>query len=233
MIALFAALAILGFALWGLRLLRDTPPEVLARWSRSAWPLALIAVGGILTLLGRGIIGLPILGIGMAGWRRAKKSPSARRGGRGARASTVTSAYFKMTLDHASGRLDGDIIAGSRRGSRLASLNRAELLRLFGEVRDDHDSVRLLEAYLDRRSPGWRDDANRGSRDGLGAAPSTGSMTEEQAYEILGLQSGATVAEVRDAHRRLMKRVHPDHGGTDFLAARVNEAKALLIGRHR
>ena len=55
------------------------------------------------------------------------------------------------------------------------------------------------------------------------------SMTEEQAYNILGLENTATQEDIIDAHRRLMQKIHPDRGGTDFLASQINQAKDLLL----
>ena len=58
-------------------------------------------------------------------------------------------------------------------------------------------------------------------------------MSQEEAYQILGLQPGAKSEEIIRAHRTLMKRIHPDQGGTNYLAARVNEAKDTLLRQHR
>jgi DnaJ-domain-containing protein 1 len=92
--------------------------------------------------------------------------------------------------------------------------------------------VRLLEAYFDRRFPRWREDAHADAHP-RSAQPQTGAMTEEEAYQILGLQPGASADEVRRAHRALMKKLHPDQGGSTYLAARVNQAKEILLDRHR
>ena len=97
----------------------------------------------------------------------------------------------------------------------------------------DPQGVPLLEAYLDRRFSGWRENA-QGDRDTRTRTQAhSGVMTKEEAYQILGLQPGASLDEVRKAHRTLMKKLHPDQGGTAYLAARVNEAREVLLGRHR
>jgi hypothetical protein len=137
-----------------------------------------------------------------------------------------------MTLDHDTGAMDGDVLAGRHEGRRLSDLTLAELLEVAGDVRQDPESLRLLEGYLDRVHPGWRDDveADVGARHGAPAG--AGGMSAQEAYEILGLQPGASDAEIRQAHRRLMKQVHPDRGGSAALAARINEAKDTLLDKH-
>ena len=147
--------------------------------------------------------------------------------------SDVRSIYFAMHLDHATGEMDGTVIAGRFFNKKLSALTDAQLLELLEEVAANEESRSLLEAYLDRRMPAWRDhvDSDRGRRP-TGAARSSG-MTEEEAYEILGLPAGAGEAEIRAAHRRLMRGVHPDQGGSTVLAAKINQAKDRLLGGHR
>ena len=114
----------------------------------------------------------------------------------------------------------------------LGSMGLAELQELYGELAGDPESRQLLETYLDGRFPVWREDAKADGGDGQGVAPGSGAMTKEEAYKILGLEAGATAADIRKAHRRLMQRLHPDLGGTSFLAARINEAKDVLLSNH-
>ena len=140
---------------------------------------------------------------------------------------------IEMELDHDTGEMNGTVLAGSFAGRALGDLPEEALRRLHEEcARSDADGVRLLEAYFDRRFPRWREDAH-GDAHARGAQPQTGAMTEQEAYQILGLEPGASAEDVRRAHRALMKKLHPDQGGSTYLAARVNQAKEILLDRHR
>ena len=130
-----------------------------------------------------------------------------------------------MTLVHDSGDMDGEVLAGTLAGKRLSSLDLAALRLLHGEL-GNADSLQLLEAYLDRRFPGWSDEATKRQR------PSAArEMDKEQAFAVLGLSSGASKEEIVEAHRRLMQKLHPDRGGSDYLAATLNLAKRVLLGK--
>jgi DnaJ-domain-containing protein 1 len=135
-----------------------------------------------------------------------------------------------MQLDHDTGSMSGRILAGSHEGMTLEALDLATLSGLLGEV--DEESRALLMTYLDRREPGWREHAQSGAAAGSGGRPRSGKMTEEEAYQILGVQPGASADEISRAHRSLMKKLHPDQGGSTYLATRVNEAKDVLLRRH-
>lgn len=130
--------------------------------------------------------------------------------------------------------VDGTVMTGPYAGRSLTALAPAVLVMLLAGCRsDDRGSARALEAYLDGRHPGWRVDAERDSDPWPGRPADPGAMTQEQAYEILGLERGATLEQVRTAHRTLMKRSHPDQGGTVEGAARINAARDRLTNRHR
>jgi hypothetical protein len=93
---------------------------------------------------------------------------------------------------------------------------------------------RLFAAYANSRRSGGREDAQRDAAAGRRfGPPGAGKMTEQEAYQILGVQAGASTQDIARAHRALMKKLHPDQGGSTYLAARVNEAKDILLRRHR
>ena len=142
----------------------------------------------------------------------------------------MRSAFLEMELDHDTGAMRGVILAGPREGTRLEALDVETLVGLIGEI--DEESRALLAAYLDRRDAGWREHAEADATAGRGAT-ARGPMTQEEAYQILGLEPGAKAEEIVRAHRTLMKRIHPDQGGTNYLAARVNEAKDTLLRNPR
>jgi DnaJ-domain-containing protein 1 len=135
-----------------------------------------------------------------------------------------------MELDHDSGAMRGRILAGQHEGASLDALDLTTLLGLLPEI--DPDSRALLEAYLDRREPEWRERVSGDAGPGQGPAR-RGPMTEEEAYQVLGVRAGASAEEIGRAHRALMKKLHPDQGGSNYLAAQINEAKEVLLRRHR
>lgn len=145
-------------------------------------------------------------------------------------ASQVRTAWLEMTLDRRSGTLDGRVLAGRYAGRRLSALTINELLALRDELAGDADSLRLLEVFLDRRDPLWR--TRRAAGRGAGMADPS-QMDEATALAILGLEPGADEEAIKAAHRRLMAKLHPDLGGSDFLATQINRAREVLLARRR
>jgi hypothetical protein len=228
-------LILLGILILFGRLFVSTDPRTLVRLVRYGVGFGMIGIGGVMTLSGRWGLGLPLVAGGLSAISLGRIGPidlggHGRTPGTGSR---VRSRYVRMQLDHDTGALSGEVTSGSFSGRSLDALEREELLALRDEVSGDGESLALVEAYLDRRMPGWRDDVEGEAAAGAGAASAAGPMTSQQAYEILGLAPGASQAEIRAAHRRLMKKVHPDQGGSTFLAAKINEAKDLLLGGRR
>ena len=228
--ALIALIGVLGFGALGVWYFMVTPPARVALALRYVVP-ALLALGGAaLTVSGRIGLGAPLLVFAFALFSRARRAAGVQRAP--GQHSTVRSAMLEMILDHDTGEMDGMVLGGSFEGRQLGAMTDEDLMALAAEVRDDGESAQLLEAYLDRRMPGWRDHAEADSGPRQSGAANAGAMTEQEAYQILGLEPGAGVADIRKAHRSLMQRVHPDLGGSSFLAQRINEAKDFLLRLH-
>jgi hypothetical protein len=150
----------------------------------------------------------------------------------GGQTSTVATPFLRMTLDHDTGSMTGTILRGRFSGMRIEELGSVDLLALLRECRaEDEEGARLLEAYLDRFQPDWRDELAGGGTSGSGgsARPASGDVTVEEAYAILGLAPGADAEAIKEAHRRLMVKLHPDHGGSDYLATKINRARDVLL----
>ena len=189
-------------------------------------PFVLIVIGILLTALRRGVIGLPLIFIGVTWLRRTRglgpiKPPGGRK-------STVRSSHLEMELDHDTGELDGEILTGQMRGAKLSELSEEELLSLYQQIRSDSESAALLESFLDRYHSGWQTGA-KNSSSAWDESTSPGQMSKQEAYQILGVTPEASREEIHDAWRRLIKRVHPDSGGSAFLAAKINAAKSVLL----
>ena len=151
--------------------------------------------------------------------------------------SGVRTDTLEMVLDHDSGRMEGRCLKGRYAGRELASLREGELLQLCDEIAGtDSQGAALLDAYLDRRCKGWRERGSAGASGGSkeesrAQRDQAGSMSRKEAYDVLDLKLGASEEAIRAAHRRLMMKLHPDRGGSTYLASRVNEAKDVLLGR--
>ncbi|MCY4533430.1 MAG: DnaJ domain-containing protein [Gammaproteobacteria bacterium] len=154
-------------------------------------------------------------------------SPQSSPSGQG-RISDINTRFLHMVLFHDSGMMDGEVLAGKFSGSKLSMMELEELLELLEECRVDADSLHVMEAFLDREHKDWRDHVDS-PRESPPFADD--SMSERQAYEILGLNTDASRDDVIQAHRRLMQKLHPDHGGSTYLAARINEAKSMLLNK--
>jgi hypothetical protein len=188
---------------------------------------AIFALRGLVVLaIPLGLAGAALLGLklpfGMGGGNPfggdARRSPGQR--------SAVSTSHLEMELEHDTGEMRGRIVAGRFAGRDLDDMRFEDVLALGAELSaDDPQGLRLLEAWLDRRQPDWRERAG-----GEAPRPGNGRMTRAEALEVLGLKNGASEDEIKRAHRNLMKRMHPDQGGSTWLAARLNEAKDVLLG---
>ena len=228
-------IVVLALALWALHTFSRVDPRTLAIVLKTGGGIGALGLAGVLGVRGRLDIAIPLglTGLGLLGWlpwsmpgfgARTQKSPG--------QVSRVRSAFVEMELDHDTGAMQGRILAGRHEGVPLEALDVPTLVGFLPEI--DEESRALLMAYLDRRAPSWREHAQGDAATGPGrSSGSSGKMTEEEAYQILGVQPGASAEDIGRAHRALMKKLHPDQGGSTYLATRVNEAKDILLRRHR
>lgn len=246
---LFLAAGLVGYILW--HYLRA---KVKKEGPQAYWKAALVAIAAVLILLaatGRAHYLLAIGGaiLALAGrmlplamrhgplmrqlylwfrqWRDGKAGPSGRQ-------SQVRTQWLHMTLAHDSGAMDGEILDGALRGRQLSSLSQGEFQQLCEECRQrDGESLRLLSAWVSRTHPEWAGGSLGGDESDAGGASSQGfrdgTMSVDEAREILGVEVGATRDEIVAAHRKLMGKLHPDKGGSTYLASKINQAKDRLM----
>jgi DnaJ-domain-containing protein 1 len=229
---LLIGLAILLMLLFGARMITSSDPKKLAKALQTIGGIGSLLLAALLALRGQFLFAVPLgfFGAGLLGWIAVPASWTSRTQRSTGQVSRVHAQFLEMELDHDSGEMRGRVLKGKYENVPLDALDPPTLLNLRDEF--DAESRALLEAYLDRRTPGWRENVEEDAGTGSREPPRHGPMTEEEAHQILGLEAGATDAEIRRAHRSLMKKLHPDQGGSTYLAARVNEAKETLLRRH-
>jgi DnaJ domain len=217
---------LLGIILYLLGWVTKADTGVLTAWIRRS--SGVIFVFGATLVLTRNI-GIAIFSAMLAysAMSRIGWFPGAAKRTSNGNVSTVRTAYLEMTLDHATGVMTGKVLRGQFAGRTISDFTGPERMALLSELRvNDAQAAQLFEAYLDRSSPGWRqgEKSEGGPRNG----PSP-SLSIAEAYLVLGLKSDATREDVQAAHRNLMKRFHPDQGGSTYIATKVNEAKDVLL----
>ena len=233
MLYLFGGVAILcGVLLLGYLFVNADPARLvrIVKWggigTGAAALLALLVLSE-----GRVVIWLvPLIAL-LPAWRRLRSRLRGWRGPAATDNSTVQTPFIRMSLDHDTGSMTGTVLQGRFAGMRIEELRPPELLALLRECRAaDEEGARLLEAYLDRVRSNWHDEmaSDWGRSETPANAP---DVSVEEAYAILGLQPGADEAAIKAAHHRLMKQFHPDHGGTDYLATKINRARDVLLHR--
>jgi DnaJ-like protein len=234
MLYLVGGFAILGGLLLLVYLFVNADPARLARGLKVTGIVVAVAAVATLAISGRLAALLVPVAMLMPLLVRVRALLDRYRTPAGGQTSTVATPFLRMTLDHDTGSMTGTILRGRFSGMRVEELGSADLLALLRECRaEDEEGARLLEAYLDRVHPDWRDElaGERPRGSGGSARPGGGDMTVEEAYAILGLGPGADAEAIKEAHRRLMVKLHPDHGGSDYLATKINRARDVLLHR--
>ena len=227
-------LVALVIVLWALHSIARANPTQLARVLKPTGGLAAVGAAVFLGVRGQLALALPLgfFGLSLLGWMPFGPAGfGARTQKATGQVSRVRTTFVEMELDHDTGAMHGRILAGRHEGASLDALDVATLAGFLPDI--DEESRALLMAYLDRREPLWRENTHADATAGSGRRGwSTGKMTEEEAYQVLGVPPGAEAAEIKRAHRTLMKKLHPDQGGSTYLAAQINEAKEVLLRRH-
>lgn len=209
-------------------------PAAMARHMRQSAGVVALIGAAVLVFRGMANFALPVAilgawlvwGQGTSGWRGFPGGGGATPG----RTSRIVTDHLEMELDHDSGAMSGRVLKGIFAGRAIERLKPVEVALLWQDCRfTDPQSAQLLEAYLDRIHPTWRDDVSRGEQSMSGGPD--GRMPASEAWAILGLEPGADDEAIRKAHRELMLRMHPDRGGSTYLAAKINEAKDVLLAR--
>ena len=237
MVYFLAGCAALVLLLFAGRQFASANPHRLAGALRKAGGVAVIAAAGFLILRGALVLAIPLAVFGFSllrpgGLGFGDPFGSGRRAP--GQTSRIKTDRIEMELDHDSGHMDGECLTGRFAGRKLSTLGDREVMELLAELHQEGaPEAAVMEAYLDWRLPEWRDQdsssharAESGNRRG-----SSRRMTVEEAYDVLGLNPTASREEIKQAHRRLMMKLHPDQGGSNYLAARINEAKDVLLGR--
>jgi DnaJ-like protein len=231
-----AGLALLVLLIFAGRLFARANPRLLADALRKLAGVVALGAAGFLLLRGAlplaiplGLFGFSLIWPGALGFGRFASSAKSPGG-----TSHVKTESLEMALDHDSGEMEGMVLKGAFEGRMLSSLSDADLATLLDELRGtDQQGEALMEAYLDWRAPNWREaeDAETKQESRARSHKPSGHMSVEEAYAVLGLKPGASEEEVSRAHRQMMKKFHPDQGGSTYLASRINEAKDVLLGR--
>jgi hypothetical protein len=195
-------------------------PSTVAKGARKSLAGSLFAMSAFFALRGLLPVAISLFLAGLFVYG-AQKSFGRTQKSSGQRSSVRTS-MLNMWLDHDSGNMDGEVIAGALAGRQLSQLQLPDLRILLSEcIAAKDQSEALIVAYLDRVHPDWRDA-------GTERAGGSESMSRADALDILGLKEGASEKDIHAAYRRMMKKHHPDNGGSAWLAARINEANQIL-----
>ena len=231
-----AIVAVMLALLAGTHLFMNARPANVALVLRNAGAWFTMAIGGLLMLRGQVLFALPFLALGLSMLGRARLLGRTLGGAPGqsksaGQRSRVRTKVLEMELDHDTGAMEGVVLQGKYVGRALIDLTLSQLLDVFGECEAAGDqSPSLLEAYLDRHHPDWHDEAAATGYEERQSQGGPSAMSRDEAFEILGLDPGASDEEIAKAHKMLMKRFHPDQGGSSYLATKINQAKDVLLG---
>ncbi|MAL79848.1 MAG: hypothetical protein CMN55_12180 [Sneathiella sp.] len=214
----------------GSQALANADPGKILKGLRISAVVVSAVLAGFFILTGRFPLAPPFI-VAALFFLRNKPLFSSRKPSDG-QTSDVHTLWLAANLDHDSGEMDATILQGAFEGLKLSSLSRSEIDALYREAKDDARTIAILESFISRKygedfsdAEAEDDKDNRNSQ----RAGANGGMTRTEALAILELTETASIADIKAAHRRLMKKFHPDHNGSDYMAAKLNEAKDFLL----
>jgi len=213
-----------AFILWAVR---SVARQIFRTKAQNPLGVVLIAAGIWLFFFRTVAVAIPLLTLGTVLLLRRSTGVSSRPA---PQTSKVRSAHLEMTLDHETGTIDGRILTGRRQDQALSNLTLPELLKYHSEIQMDEESEKLFETFLDSAHPDWRDQEDERSARGDVSSPLLRQLSRNEAYQLMGLEAGCSEEDIRRAYHRLIKRVHPDSGGSAALMAQVTEARDKLLG---
>ena len=226
---LLIAIVVLFGGLWMIRKMGKLGPAGASTFIQKIAGVGIMGVSGLLLLRGQMNVATALFAVGAGLFGKSSIFPNGFNWGKAkssGQTSTVTTSLLAMVLDHDSGEMAGHVVSGPFAGRSLSELNDIELRSFYVSCQTAQDqSLALLEAWIARVKPNWRGGDSEQARSKRTAQ----SLSKNDAYDLLGLKPGASIDQIKAAHKRLMKEFHPDKGGTDYLAAKINEAKDVLL----
>jgi hypothetical protein len=230
---LLLGIVTLAAGLIALQTFAQANPQWMARRLTIGAGIVCLLSAGVLFLRGIEFVAVPLAMLGSWLLWGSTSGPFGLSGRKTpGQTSRVATDHLEMELDHDTGEMRGRVLKGLFKNRNIETLTAADLALLWQDCRHvDPQSAQLIEAYLDQMHPDWREEMARGERE-MHRGPD-GRMTVEEAFEILGLKQDAGDDEIRRAHRDLMLKLHPDRGGSTYLAAKINEAKDVALEAQR
>jgi hypothetical protein len=224
---LLLALVVVIAVIWGVQHIRRQPKER----QRGLW-IRFIFVAGAVTLAVLAVTGrLHWVGLALAAilplFRTAflmlvrfapRLLPFVFARHKSSKAQATSTEYIQVVMDN-NGEMGGLILKGSKAGKQLQQLSDQELLQIQQEFRSCAASVQVVRAFITKYRPHLHS----------GDKQQSGAMSESEAKEVLNIKGDYDKAAVISAHRKLMQKFHPDRGGSDYLAAKINQAKDVLL----
>lgn len=223
-------IALLVALILGANAIANADPKKLLRTARITLAIILGALAAFFAYTGRFHFAPPLAAAAIFLLRRrplfSASQPSSGQ------QSDVKTDWLHATLDHDSGSMDAEILQGKFAGRKLSDLSYSGLSELNAELQDDEQSAVILDTFMDRNFSDHQESNQSKARDGdsqWSNSNDQNGMSKAEAFEILELKPGATIKEIKNAHKKLMKKFHPDHNGSAYMAAKINQAKDILL----